>query len=222
MQGREPPRAILGAVASHRRSDARSGLVAVAVASLVGLTVVALVGFTRSGPETTDPATEAANTAANPAANTADNTADNTAAGPPPPSAPAPAPAGIADRAACPPAVVACVDLRTQQSWLQRDGAVVYGPVPFLPGAGTGRVAPGPTSSATPTGLFHVQRKNADEVSREFGEPMPHAVYFAPGGIAFHQGSLKGSSHGCVHLRAPDATAYFDRLEVGDPVLVFS
>jgi lipoprotein-anchoring transpeptidase ErfK/SrfK len=141
----------------------------------------------------------------------------------PAPAVPAPvAPAGIADRAACPPEVVACVDLRTRQSWLQRDGAVVYGPVPFLPGDETGRVPPGPTSSATPTGLFHVGRKNADQVSSEFDEPMPHAVFFAPGGIAFHQGSLAGSSHGCVHLDAAAATAYFDHLRHGDEVLVFS
>ncbi|GAA4786651.1 hypothetical protein GCM10023200_20930 [Actinomycetospora chlora] len=141
----------------------------------------------------------------------------------PAPAASAPAaPAGIADRAACPPEVVACVDLRTRQSWLQRDGAVVYGPVPFLPGDETGRVPPGPTSSATPTGLFHVGRKNADQVSSEFDEPMPHAVFFAPGGIAFHQGSLAGSSHGCVHLDAAAATAYFDHLRRGDEVLVFS
>jgi hypothetical protein len=191
-------------VGSHRRKAARPRLVAGSVVALVGLALVALVVWVRSGSDGTGAAPSA--------------TAAASVASPPEPAPPG----GIVDRAACPPTVVACVDLRTDQSWLQRDGAVVYGPVHFRPGAQTGLVPPGPTSSATPTGTFHVQRKKADEVSREFGEPMPHAVYFAPGGIAFHQGSLEDSSHGCVHLTAADATAYFDQLKIGDPVLVFS
>lgn len=173
--------------------------------TLVALTAIAVVGLLRSGADDAGPATAAAHVA-------------------PAPVVPAPVagPAVLADKAACPRQVVACVDLRTHQSWLQHDGTVVYGPVPFLPGAETGRVAPGPTSSATPTGLFHVQRKKADEVSSEFDEPMPHAVFFAPGGIAFHEGSLTDSSHGCVHLEGADAAAYFQHLKIGDPVLVFS
>ena len=174
--------------------------------ALVAVTAVVLVGLLRGAADDAGSAAAATHVAPAPVA------------GPP-----APPPATVvADRASCPPQVVACVDLRTRQSWLQRDGTVVYGPVPFLPGAETGLVAPGPTSTATPTGLFHVQRKKADEVSSEFDEPMPHAVFFAPGGIAFHEGSLTDSSHGCVHLEGADAAAYFQRLKVGDQVLVFS
>ena len=135
---------------------------------------------------------------------------------------PAPAPVvGPADRARCPATSVACVDLETRTAWLQRDGAVVLGPVPMLAGADTGLRPPGPNSSATPAGRFAVLRKKADEWSTEFDEPMPDAVYFAPGGIAFHEGSLTQSSNGCVHLAAPDARAFFDRLSVGDGVSVF-
>lgn len=32
--------------------------------------------------------------------------------------------------------------------------------------------------------------------------PMPYSVFFAPGGIAFHEGSLTEDSHGCVRLAA--------------------
>ncbi|GAA4929751.1 L,D-transpeptidase-like protein [Actinomycetospora succinea] len=186
---------------SHRRGRSRrGGPVALAAVAVLGLALAAVAVLVHGSSGTVGPVAHAA---------------------PPPAAAPAP-PAGIADQASCPPQVSACVDLRTHQSWLQRDGDVVYGPVPFLPGADTGRRAPGPTSSATPTGLFHVQRKDADAVSHEYGEPMPHAVYFAPGGIAFHEGSLTESSHGCIHLEAPDATAFFGHLAVGDDVLVFS
>jgi len=111
------------------------------------------------------------------------------------------------DRAACPTSVVACVDTRLQRTWLQRGGSIVYGPVPFLPGDATILAPPGPTSTAIPLGRFAVGRKNADEYSSEFHEPMPNAVYFAPGGIAFHAGSLGESSHGCVHLSGPDSQA---------------
>ncbi|MEJ2870078.1 L,D-transpeptidase [Actinomycetospora sp. OC33-EN08] len=138
------------------------------------------------------------------------------AAGPPP--APVVTPAQLSR---CPAAASACVDLAARTAWLQRDGKVTVGPVPMLPGAETFVRPPGPTSSATPTGSFHVQRKDADAVSSEFGEPMNHAVYFAPGGIAFHEGSLTTSSNGCIHLSAADATTFFDRLRIGDGVTVF-
>lgn len=126
----------------------------------------------------------------------------------------------IEDRDQCPPQFVACVDLRTQRAWLQRGTTVTFGPTPFMPGTQTALAPPGPDSSATPTGAFTVLNKNATQVSTEFNEPMPNAVFFAPGGIAFHQGSLTTSSHGCVHLGPAAAAAFFDQLQIGDPVLV--
>lgn len=112
----------------------------------------------------------------------------------------------------CPRAATACVDLVAHKAWLQRAGKFTYGPVPMNPGA---------KRSPTPRGTFRVSWKDANHVSNEFNEPMPHAVFFAPGGIAFHQGSLKTSSHGCVHLTAGTATAFFNRLHVGAEVVVF-
>ena len=79
----------------------------------------------------------------------------------------------------------------------------------------------GEGSAATPYGAFHVLRKDADHTSSEFDEPMPHAIFFAPNGIAFHEGSLVTPSHGCVHLTAADATAFFAQLKIGDGVRVF-
>jgi hypothetical protein len=160
------------------------------------------------------------------------------AAAAPGPAAPAPgafpaapvvepeAPAGPvaltpAELARCPATSVACVDLAGHTAWLQRDGKAVTGPLEMLPGADTFRRPPGPNSSATPAGTFHVLRKERNGYSTEFHEPMNHAVYFAPGGIAFHEGSLTTSSNGCIHLSAADATAFFDALRIGDGVTTF-
>ena len=48
-----------------------------------------------------------------------------------------------------------------------------------------------------------------------------HAVFFAAGGIAFHEGPLDVPSHGCVHLAAADAIAFFDALKPGNEVDVW-
>jgi lipoprotein-anchoring transpeptidase ErfK/SrfK len=58
-------------------------------------------------------------------------------------------------------------------------------------------------------------------VSTSYGVPIPYAVFFAPGGIAFHAGSLTTSSHGCVHLSLPSARYYHDHLPIGAEVAVF-
>lgn len=138
------------------------------------------------------------------------------------PGDPDPDAAAVAeDRSKCPPSEVACVDTRLQRAWLQRGDAVVFGPVPFLPGAATGLAPAGPKSTATPLGRFHVLSKDATHRSTEFDEAMPDAVFFAPGGIAFHEGSLAESSHGCVHLDPSAAAAFFAGLRTGDGVAVF-
>jgi lipoprotein-anchoring transpeptidase ErfK/SrfK len=114
-------------------------------------------------------------------------------------------------RRSCPPAASACADLSTDLTWLQSGGKITYGPVRMKPGL-----------PRTPRGTFHVQWKaGADYVSTEFGEPMPYAVFFAPGGIAFHGGSLTKKSHGCIHLNIDSARYYDDHLPVGAEVVVF-
>ena len=49
---------------------------------------------------------------------------------------------------------------------------------------------------------------------------MPWAVFFAPGGIAFHEGRKETPSAGCVRLSAADAEIFFHALQIGDRVEV--
>ena len=118
-------------------------------------------------------------------------------------------------RSSCPAAASACVDLSDHLTWLQSDGRITYGPVPMEPG-------PPGTQRATPRGTFHVQwRAGPNYISTEYNEPMPYAVFFASGGIAFHGGSLTMPSHGCVHLDIGSARYYHDHLPAGAEVVVF-
>jgi lipoprotein-anchoring transpeptidase ErfK/SrfK len=119
----------------------------------------------------------------------------------PPPPEPAP----------CPAAVQACVRLSTAQAWLRRPGHSVLGPVSIGYGVGV---------HATPVGVFHVAWKAEHYTSHEYHEPMPDAVFFAAGGIAFHAGSLDVASHGCIHLVPTVAALFFSSLRVGAEVQV--
>jgi len=138
----------------------------------------------------------------------------------PPPAAAQPVPPSsltltTVDRQSCPAKATACVDLTRHLTWLQSAGRVTFGPV---------RAEPGPPGSAhaTPRGIFQVSWKaGATFVSNIYNEPMPWAVFFAPGGIAFHGGSLTTPSHGCVHLTDENAHYYNDHLPVGAEVVVF-
>ena len=136
-----------------------------------------------------------------------------------PPASPANANAPVTltarDRTDCPPDATACVDLTEKITWLQADGKVSYGPVRMEPGT------PG-TVHATPTGTFHVAWKAGPTyMSTIYHELIPWAVFFAAGGIAFHEGSLTTSSHGCVHLTMADAYYYNHHLPIGAEVVVF-
>jgi lipoprotein-anchoring transpeptidase ErfK/SrfK len=111
----------------------------------------------------------------------------------------------------CAPGVQACVQLSTSQAWLIPPGGAVVGPVPIGYGVG---------AHATPTGTWPVAWKAEHYTSRTYHEPMPDAVFFAPGGIAFHAGSLDTSSHGCVHLDPATAAQFFAALQVGATVQV--
>lgn len=106
-----------------------------------------------------------------------------------------------------------CVDLAAKKAWLiDRDGLVMHGPVPVSSG-GPGR--------ETPRGTFFVQWKNREHRSAEFDNaPMPFAVFFADGGIAFHGGDINSSSSGCVRLTLPEAETFFDFAEIDDEVQV--
>ncbi len=112
----------------------------------------------------------------------------------------------------CSATAKACVDLASQQAWLMKGGKVTYGPVD---------VATGGHGTETPTGDFAVYDKDRDHHSAEFdGAPMPWSVFFAPGGIAFHEGDRGSGSAGCVKMRNQDATVFFGKLAQGDRVEV--
>jgi lipoprotein-anchoring transpeptidase ErfK/SrfK len=131
------------------------------------------------------------------------------------PGASAPLVLTAQDRQDCPAAATACVDLARHFTWLQSGGRVSFGPV---------RMEPGQPGSAhpTPRGTFQVSWKaGPDFVSDIYHEPMPWATFFAPGGIAFHGGSLTQWSHGCVHLTVADAHYYNQHLPIGAEVVVF-
>jgi hypothetical protein len=128
-------------------------------------------------------------------------------------AASAAAPTAVSSAAAgvpCRAGVRACVRLSTNQAWLMRDGRVVTGPV---------RVSHGRAGFRTPPGTFRVSFRNQDHFSSVYDQPMPYSVFFN-GGIAFHQGSVRVTSHGCVHLSAATARTFFQELRPGDVVQV--
>jgi hypothetical protein len=114
----------------------------------------------------------------------------------------------------------ACVDLTRQRAWLiDARGIVTWGPV-LISSGGPGK--------ETPVGTFHVQWKDKNHKSQEFSDeegnpiPMPYSVFFADGGVAFHGGSIRRASAGCVHLNDADALAFYNTLRLGDEVQVRS
>lgn len=126
--------------------------------------------------------------------------------------APAPAAVPLVDGTPCTVTAKACVDLGSHQAWLISGGKVVGGPVEMMPGS---------SDEPTPVGTFSVLWKDKDHVSKEFaGARMPNSVFFTDGGVAFHQGSLKEFSAGCVHLSKTDSESFYDYLSVGDQVQV--
>jgi lipoprotein-anchoring transpeptidase ErfK/SrfK len=143
--------------------------------------------------------------------------------------APPDPPGSLVKGTPCTKAAVACVSLGQNKSWLFRkdlttgETVIDHGPVPIRSG-GPGK--------ETPLGDFHVQWKNKNHKSGEFfvphgclkgtvgceGAPMSWAVFFAEGGIAFHEGTLAIRSSGCVRLSAKDAEFYYTALQLGDKV----
>lgn len=111
-----------------------------------------------------------------------------------------------------------CVDLESQRAWLMADGKVIRGPV---------KISSGGPGKETPVGhSFRVYLKDKDHKTQEFklpnGQPapMPWAVFFADGGIAFHEGNTATPSAGCIRMATADAQAWFENLQVGDQVQV--
>ncbi|HEY2765566.1 MAG TPA: L,D-transpeptidase [Pseudonocardiaceae bacterium] len=114
----------------------------------------------------------------------------------------------------CSQAAVACVDLASEQAWLVQNGQIVYGPTP---------ITAGKPSAQTPVGRFTVRWKDKNHRSSAFNNaPMPYSVFFTSTGVAFHEGSLKRQSAGCIHLGHNAAVTFYKRLAVGQVVEVVS
>jgi lipoprotein-anchoring transpeptidase ErfK/SrfK len=112
----------------------------------------------------------------------------------------------------CTATAKACVDVDGRTAWLMDGhGAIVRGPV---------SIRTGDDEDPTPRGTFHVQWKAEQYTSREYLTQMPYSVFFADGGVAFHEGRQDTPSAGCVKLSEADAKAWFAYLEVGDEVQV--
>ena len=126
-------------------------------------------------------------------------------------AAPAISSGGMVFGTPCTASARACVDLAGHRAWLLDGDRVVRGPVPMMDGA---------DNEPTPPGTYAVEWKAQRWTSREFGTPMPYAVFFAAGGISFHEGRQNTPSAGCVKLGPEDARAWFAYLQVGDQVQV--
>ena len=132
---------------------------------------------------------------------------------PTPTATPTPTPEPVPQAVGGTPCVAsasACIDLSANRAWLIDNGVVVYGPVPITHGRKGFR---------TPPGTFRVSYKSIDHVSTIYDAEMPYSVFFN-GGIAFHQGSVRALSHGCVHLTRAAAETFFGALSRGDVVQV--
>lgn len=104
------------------------------------------------------------------------------------------------------------IQLRRQLALLIGDNRVVR-TVHISSGAG----------GKTPTGSFHVYRKERYSWSVPFKVWLPWASYFT-GGVALHEfGSVPtyAASHGCVRVNHYDAAMLFGFAEMGTPVEVF-
>jgi hypothetical protein len=120
------------------------------------------------------------------------------------------------ERRDCPAGAAACVDLTDKITWLQAGGKVTYGPVKM-------ESSPAGARNATPTGTFHVTGKaGPGYVSTAGHDLIPWAVFFAPGGIAFCEGSLtQPSEDDCVYMSTAAARFYNQHLPAGAEVVVF-
>ncbi|WP_410637314.1 L,D-transpeptidase [Amycolatopsis sp. lyj-346] len=146
------------------------------------------------------------------AADTPSSTQASAAPATAPASKPAKAKPVMAAGVPCTITAKACVSLSGKQAWLLDEGKIVYGPVKMLPGK---------KATPTPVGRWQVEYKKKLHRSSEFnGAPMPNSVFFAPGGIALHEGSLSRYSAGCVHLSNAASLKFYNSLEKGDEVQV--
>jgi hypothetical protein len=186
-----------GSVGRHSKIRTRRWVGPARTATLAGALGAGLLG-TFLGPLTAPVAANAATPAPSPTT--------------PPTTTPTDDTSQLVPGTPCTATAKACIDLAHNEAWLLKDGQAVRGPV---------RINQGAPGENTPTGTFDVQWKDLHHRSKEFDNaPMKYSVFFAPGGIAMHEGNVHKQSAGCVHLSADNAEAWYDYLHVGDQVQV--
>lgn len=131
------------------------------------------------------------------------------------------------------------IDLSDQRASLVQEGRITL----------VSPIASGKPGWSTPTGNFRIFTKDIDHRSRSFGlvvdaygrvinsnatpgsyvprgghyepAPMPYFMEFSPA-VGMHAGYLPGypASHGCVRMPRDMAVLFFERVQVGTPVMV--
>jgi hypothetical protein len=191
-----------------RRRFRRSARWAACIPAAVLLCVVPFAGSALADDESSD-SPPSADSSSSSSSGSAPNTSEDDLAGLPEVS--------FVEGTPCTPDTVACVSISDHKAWLFDNGAISHGPVD---------VATGGPGQETPLGDHHVQWKNKNHKSQEFKlpdgqpSPMPFAVFFADGGVAFHEGTLERRSAGCVRLNMQDAQRFYTYLQLGDKVQI--
>jgi lipoprotein-anchoring transpeptidase ErfK/SrfK len=91
----------------------------------------------------------------------------------------------------------------------------------------SGDITSGAAQHPTPTGSFRILSKDEDKRSGSYTNyydqptPMPYSLQFY-GPYFVHEGYMPGQpeSHGCVRLHYEDARLLFNRMRIGDPIVV--
>jgi len=88
----------------------------------------------------------------------------------------------------------------------------------------SGPVTAGGGKYRTRDGHYNIYRKHRYYMSSKYPDArginnMNYSMFFN-GGIALHQGSVRSSSHGCVHIEKKDVSALFKWAKRGTPVII--
>jgi lipoprotein-anchoring transpeptidase ErfK/SrfK len=85
-------------------------------------------------------------------------------------------------------------------------------------------ITSGAVGYRTPTGKFKVYYKKKEHMSTKFPDPsgrnnMNYSMFFYRG-FAVHQGSIRSSSHGCIHVSPKIIKQLYNDATTGTPVVI--
>ena len=104
------------------------------------------------------------------------------------------------------------VDLKSQIISVFRGGQEI----------GTAVILYGADGLATPTGKFPILAKLKDHRSQTYDAPMPYTLRLTADGVSIHGSNVRWgyATHGCVGVPTAFAAKLFDKVSVGDDVLI--